>query len=168
MADGVDLNKLTIGDRVVGISAIVFLIAMFLPWYGLSDEFDVDASRNGFDYFFFGWIPLLLALAMLAQILVSRFTTTEMPKVGSLTWGQIHLILGGLAALLVLLRLLITDNVEAFGVDLGDLDRKFGLFIAMLAALGLVAGAFLKMQDPADAGAAGGPAAPPPPPPPTA
>ncbi|MGI8795267.1 MAG: hypothetical protein ACR2IR_01540 [Acidimicrobiia bacterium] len=162
-----DLNKLTTGDRIVAISAIVFLIAMFLPWYGLDSDFG-DANRNGFDYFFFGWIPLLLALAMAVQIALARFTTTEMPKVGSLTWGQVHLILGGLAAVLVLLRLLITDSVSAFGVDLGDLDRKFGLFVAMIAALGLVAGAFLKMQDPADAGAAGGPAAPPPPPaPPT-
>ncbi len=161
-----DLNKLTIGDRVVAISAFVYLVAMFLPWYGLSNEFDYDASRNGFDYFFFGWIPLLLALALVAQVAISRFSTTELPKVGSLTWGQVDLIAAGLAAVLVLLRLLISDSVSAFGVDLGDLDRKFGLFIALLATLGLVAGAFLKMRDPADAaGAAGGPAAPPPPPP---
>jgi hypothetical protein len=155
-----DLNKLTTGDRVVAVSAIVFLVAMFLPWYGLSIEGVSDPSRNGFDYFFFGWIPLLLAVVMVAQIAVTRFSpSTSLPKVGSLTWGQIHLILGGVAAVLVLLRLLITDSVSAFGIDLGDLDRKFGLYIAFLATLGLAAGGALKMRDPADAGTG---AAPPP------
>ena len=161
-----DINKLTIGDRVVGIAAIVFLISMFLPWYGLSVEGVGDPSRNGFDYFFFGWIPLLLILAVAATIAISRFTTTELPNLGSLSWTQVQLIAAGLAALLVLLRLLITDSVEAFGIDLGDLDRKFGLFIAALAAIGVVVGCVLKLRDPADAGTAGGPAAPPPPPPP--
>jgi hypothetical protein len=160
-----DLNKLTIGDRVVAVSAILFLIFMFFPWYGLTIEGFADPTRNGFDYFLFGWIPLLLAIAMVVQIALTRFSTTEMPKVGSLTWGQIHLILGAVAAALVVLKLLIGDDVGfGFGDDF-DLDRKVGIFLAALAALGLVAGGLLKMRDPADAGAAGGPAAPPPPPP---
>lgn len=155
-----DLNKLTLGDRVVAIAAIVFLVAMFLPWYGVSTDFG-SASRNGFDYFLFGWIPLLLAIAMVVQIALTRFSAVEMPKVGSLTWGQLHLIIGAVAAVLVLLRLLITDSVGVIGGSF-DLDREFGLFIALLAAIGLVAGGFLKMNDPADAGATG--SAPPPPP----
>jgi len=163
-----DLNKLTTGDRIVAISAIVFLISMFLPWYGLDNDFGSDFNESGWSYFL-GWIALLLAIAMVVQIALARFTTTELPKVGSLTWGQVHVGLAGLAALVMLLRIVLVPDVEVLGVDVADADRKFGVFIAFLATLGLVAGAFLKMQDPADSGAAGGPAAPPPPPtPPTA
>jgi hypothetical protein len=155
-----DLNKLTVGDRVVAISAILFLIFMFFPWYGLSIEGFADPTRNGFDYFLFGWIPLLLAIAMVTQIGLTRFSDTKLPAVGSLTWGQVHLILGGIAAVLVVLKLLIGDDVGfGFGDDF-DLDRKVGIFLATIAALGLVAGGALKMRDPADAGAGGVPGPP--------
>jgi hypothetical protein len=169
MADGVDINKLTTGDRVIGISAIVFLISMFLPWFGLDTDFGDDISESGWSYFL-GWIALVLAIAMVVQIAISRFSTTQLPKIGALTWGQIHVILGGLAAAAMLLRIVLVPDVEVLGVDIADADRKYGVFIAFLAALGLLAGAFLKMRDPADAGGAAGPASPPPsaPPPPTA
>jgi hypothetical protein len=47
---------------------------------------------------------------------------------------------------LVLLRLLIaSDNVGDIDADV-DLDRKYGLFLALLAAIAAAAGAFLKYQ----------------------
>ena len=54
-----DLNKLTTGDKVVGASGILLFIFSFLPWYGLG-----SGSRNGWDYFLFGIIPLLLLIRM--------------------------------------------------------------------------------------------------------
>src|SRR5215471_14416195 len=106
------IKKLTTADRVVGGAAIVFLIAFFLPWEGKTVSFGtVSASKSwsGSEYFLTGWIPLLLA--------------------------------GATAAVLVLLRLIFTANVS--GVDL---DRKYGLFIALLAAIALGIGGFLKSQ----------------------
>ena len=43
-----DLNKLSTADKVIGVSAIVFLIAFFLPWWGI-DAFDFAsaATRRG-------------------------------------------------------------------------------------------------------------------------
>jgi hypothetical protein len=144
----VDINKLTQGEKVIAGSAIAFLLFTFLPWYGIG-----SASRNGWDYFLFGVIPLLLAVVMVAQIGISRFSDTKLPD-PPLPWGQIHLIAGGLAALLVLLKLIIGDSVGG-GSILGtkipsiDLDRKYGLFLAFLAALGLAAGGFMKSKEPA-------------------
>jgi hypothetical protein len=146
----VDLNKLTQGEKVIAGSAIAFLLFTFFPWYGIG-----SGSRNGWDYFLFGVIPLLLAIVMVAQIGISRFSETKLPD-PPLPWGQIHLILGGLAALLVLLKLLIGDSVGG-GTILGtkipsiDLDRKYGIYLAFLASLGLVAGGYLKSREPAEA-----------------
>jgi hypothetical protein len=152
----VDLNKLTQGEKVICGSAIALFIFSFFPWYG-----KLGGSRNGWDYFLFGVIPVLLGIIMLAQIGLSRFSETKLPD-PPLPWGQIHLIVGGLAAVLVLLKLLIGDSVGG-GSILGtripsiDLDRKFGIYLSFLAALGLVAGGYLKSREPAEA-------APPPPP----
>jgi hypothetical protein len=146
----VDLNKLTQGEKVICISAIALFIFSFLPWYG-----KFSGSRNGWDYFLFGVIPVLLGIIMLALIAISRFTQTKLPD-PPLPWGQIHLIIGGLAAVLILLKLIIGDSVGG-GSVLGtripsiDLDRKYGIFLSLIAGIGLAAGGYLKSQEPAEA-----------------
>jgi hypothetical protein len=74
--------------------------------------------------------------------------------------------LGGAAAVLVLLKLLIGADVngagaaEAFGVSI-DVSRSFGIFVALLAAIGMAAAGFLKMQEqPGGAPSTGGTAPP--------
>jgi len=146
----VDLNKLTQGEKVIAGSAIAFLLFTFMPWFGKYGQ-----SRNGWDYFLFGIIPLLLAIAMVAQIAIARFSETKLPD-PPLPWGQIHLIAGCVAGALVLLKLLIGDSagggsVAGLSIPSVDLDRKFGIFLAFLAAIGLAAGGFLKSKEPAEA-----------------
>jgi hypothetical protein len=144
----VDLNKLTQSEKIIAGSAIAFIVFSFLPWYGKGSY-----NRSGWSYFLFGIIPFLLAVVMVAQIAISRFTDTKLPD-PPLPWGQIHLILGGLTALLVFLKLIIGDKYHVGITGLGglsvDLDRKFGLFLAFLASLGLVAGGYLKSREPAE------------------
>ncbi len=136
-----DLNKLTQSDRIIAGSALALILFSFFPWYGIDVGFG-SASRNGWDYFLFGIIPVLLAVVMVAQIAVNRFTDTKLPDI-PVSWGQVHMIAGIVAAALVVLKLLIGDDVGGF-----DLDRKFGLFLAAIAALGLAAGGFLKSREP--------------------
>jgi 4-amino-4-deoxy-L-arabinose transferase-like glycosyltransferase len=140
----VDLNKLSTADKVIGASAILFLVALFMPWYGLG-----GGSNNGWDYFLTGILPLLLAAAMVAVIAIQRFTTTELPK-PPIPWSQIHLIAGTGIVVLLLLRVLITSDVEVLGESF-DLDRKFGLWIALIAAVGLGVGGYMKNQESEDA-----------------
>jgi hypothetical protein len=161
-----DLNKLSTGDKVIAGSALLFLIAMFLPWWGLDTEFG-SASNSGWDYFLTGILPLLIVIAMVAVIYITRFTTTALPK-PPLSWSQLFLVAGGVVAVLLVLRVLIGSSEEALGVSV-DLDRMWGLWVALLAALGIGAGGFLKSKEPeaVDAGRYSPPApggTPPPPP----
>ena len=149
-----ELSKLTLGDRVVVISGVLLFIFGFFKWYGI-DIGGETAGFNGYHYFLFGVIPVILGVAMIVQIGLARFSDVNMPSLGSLSWGQVHLILGCVAAALVLLKVVIGDDY--FSVSL---DRKFGIFLSLLAAIGLAAGGFLKMRETDDAGATP-PAAPP-------
>jgi len=137
----VDLNKLTTSDKIIAGSGIALLIFSFLPWYGVDTPLG-DLNANGWDYFLFGIIPVLLGLVMIGQIAISRFTETKLPDL-PVTWAQVHMIAGILAAVLVTLKLLIGDDIRGF-----DLDRQFGIFLATLAAIGLAAGAVLKSREP--------------------
>jgi hypothetical protein len=144
----VDLDELDVADYVVGGSAFVFLVSMFLPWYGGGAY-----SDSGWSYFLSGMIPLLLAVLMVCQIVLSKLVDVELPD---LPWGFVHLGAGIACAVIVILRLLIaSDNVGGVDIDI-QLDRKFGLFIAVLAAIGLAIGGFLKFMELGGAGAAGG------------
>lgn len=148
-----DLNKLSNGDRVVAVAGIVFLISMFFPWWGieLGAGFG-DYTQNGTDYFLTGWLPLLIVIAMVGQIAISRFTTSELPKL-PIPWSQVHVIAGGVVAVLLILRLAITSSDVPGPVDV-DLEREWGLYIATLAAIAVGVGGFLKFQEGEDATAA--------------
>ena len=150
-----DINKLSTADRVIGGAAILFLIAMFLPWYGIDfGEGIGTASNSGWDYFLTGIIPLLLAIVMVAQIVAAKLTTTKLPTI-PLPWNQVHLIAGIVIAVLLVLRTVIGADEGSGGFEI-DLDRMYGLFVALIAALGLAAGGVLKSREPEDVSAGNG------------
>jgi hypothetical protein len=167
-----DLNKLSTGEKVIAGAGLLFLISMFLPWWGIDTEFGSGAN-NGFDYFLTGWLPLLIIIAMIAQIAIVRFSTTQLPSI-PIPWNLAHVIAGAVVAVLLLLRTIIGSS-EGSGLFEIDLDREWGLFVALIAAIGVGVGGFLKSREPEVVQAAapngfggpapGGPGAPPPPPP---
>ena len=144
MAD-FDVNKLSRAEQIISVSAIVLLIFSFFKWYSVdfgTDDLDIpgvptSASANGWDVTL-GWLAVIIGLVMLAQILASKLGGMDMPDLGSVTWGQVHLALGGLAFVFVLIKL----------IDVPDgVDRKIGLFVSLVAAAGLAVGGYLKFQE---------------------
>jgi hypothetical protein len=150
----VDLNKLTTSDKVIAGSGIVLFIAYFLPWFKV--DFGVlggSASANGGDVgFFWATLPMLIGLVMAGAVIATKLFDVKMPEL-PIPLGQAYLGLGGIAAILVVLKLLIGEDPSSV------VKRSFGLFIAAVAALGLAAGGFLKFQEgddtPSDGGGTG-------------
>ena len=155
-----DFSKFKPSDWLVGGGAIVFLIAMFLPWYEVDFTF-VDASTSGWDYFLLGIIPLLLILAVAVMVLLPMFQpNVNLPATfGPVSRAQGLLIGAGLAALLVLFRLLIKDDG---GVDEAEdfIDRGIGLYLAFIASLAVLAGVFMRQKETDTPAAGAGPATP--------
>ena len=135
-----DLNKLTMPEKIISGSAIVLFIASFLPWFKIS-FLGSDITGNGWDVgFFWGGIPTILGLVMLAHIVLTKLASNV--SVPDLPWARIHLIAGIVAAAIVVLKLLMGHS--EIGVDF---DRAFGLFLAALAAIGLGVGGFLYYKE---------------------
>jgi len=121
-------KKLSRGDQVVGGAGVLLVInLLFLPWHHVRvgfGPFHVTANRSALESpnAFWGWLALLLAIAMVAHVVLARFTKVELPKL-PVTWGRASFI-GGVATLAVLLLKLVlkTDFLGVgawFGVILG-------------------------------------------------
>jgi hypothetical protein len=177
----VDDNKLDVPDIIAIASVTVFFIASFLPWFRIKVAFGEDVpgafdfevptneTVNGWSAGFPGaYLPLLLGLALLFLLLgpklVPDLRLPDLPP-------YLPLVLGGAAAFLVLVKLVIGEDIgvnaaiEEFTSVSVDSSRSFGIFLAFLATLGMVAAGFLKFQE-ANGGGGGSPTSPPPPPPP--
>jgi hypothetical protein len=124
-------SRLTVGEMVIIGSALVSLVFSFFPWYG--DPFDRSAWGSGL--FPLATLVPILALVMLVQVLVDKLSVASLPsRIGDFTWEQIHLVAAVGAAVIVFCFLL---------QDRGGTDLGLGFYFNLLAAAGLVAGAFM-------------------------
>lgn len=144
-----DLSKLTLSDKLTAGGGLVLFIASFLPWFGV-DGFGSSANGNGWDVgFLWGGIPALLGLAATGVIL-AKASGTSLPDL-PISWGQALLGAGALSAFLVVLKFILGYEVLGF-----DLDRKWGLFVAVIASLVFAFGGFRKFQEDGGTASSGG------------
>ena len=156
-----DTSKLSVGDQIAAVSGIVLLIALFLPWYGVDVSvggFSASESANAWEALDFVDILLFLIALVAIGVPVAK-ATGNMPD--DVPGPMVVLAAGGLAVLLVLFRLIDmpTPDLEGTGIDF---SRKFGIFLALIAAGGVTYGGWRSNEE---APVSSAPAAPPPPPP---
>ncbi len=139
-----DLDKLSPAERIIAACGVALAIVSFFPWFGLA-----GGTRNAWKNPLSA-LAVLVGIAMVAQIVLTRFTTAKLPS-PPVPWGQVHLILGVLALALALLQFLIGDEVTLGvpGMRVSvELDREFGSFLGVLAAAGLAYGGFRRSKEP--------------------
>jgi hypothetical protein len=157
-----DLKKVTTNDWILAGGCLVVFLGVFFKWFsaggGSVAGFAIpEFSYNGFHYFFQGTIPWIIAIGIVVLLVLRKFFAEEvrMPdQAGSFTWSQVYLIASGVAAVLVLSRLLLGEG--------SGFDRKFGLYFTSLGVIAMVVGAYLKFQAKEDDAAGAGPGTTPP------
>jgi hypothetical protein len=145
-------QKMPLGEKIIVPAAVVLLIDSFLPWYHVSVSLgilgSVSADRSGWQSPGAIWsiLAMLLGLVMAAVIVVSRFTTVQMPALPSgVTWARVQLGLGIAAAVCVLLKII--DHSGNMG---------FGFYIGIICVAALVAGGGLLFQTEREGAPGGG------------
>jgi hypothetical protein len=170
-----DADRLRTGELIAAVSAVALFIIMFLPWFevgGVAGEAldqaqdlgfagEVDTSANAWESFDFIDLVLLVTIVVAVGLAVAAMAarTVALPVAASaLTAG-----LGILSTLLILYRIIDPP---------GEADRKFWVFLGLIAAAGIAYGAWRAMQEEgttfggeADRVRGGGEPPPPPPPP---
>src|SRR4051794_1396940 len=136
-----DKLKLSTANLVILISGVVILIASFLAFRTFDSDFgshSFNAWSNG--SFIIATIPALLGAVMALHVALEGFAPqVNMPdSVLGFTWTQVHLVLA-FQATIMMLAFLIEDT--------GALGKGIGLYLMLIAAIGLLVGAVLRMQE---------------------
>ncbi|MET0614960.1 MAG: hypothetical protein ABW142_05905 [Thermoleophilaceae bacterium] len=125
-----DLRRLRAGEWIVGASGVLLLVALFLPWYG-------DPSATAWESFTV--LDVILALLALAAIAVPIVTAAQRVPALPLAYESLTALFGLFGLILVLIRVL---NLP------GDADgREIGLWLGLVATLGILAGGLIAMRD---------------------
>jgi hypothetical protein len=137
--------------RAVWISAggaLVLLISVFLNWYNASSSVKVgnisvsgSASESGWHSGSLAKLVALLALVALAVWVIELFVpTVTLPAPAWMIAGGA----GALSILFVLIKIVDKPSSGLSGVSVGT---SFGIWLALLAAIAVVAGAYLRMNE---------------------
>ena len=146
-----DLNKLTKGDKiVVGAGLLLIIDLLFLPWHNIKIGsgllgISVKVTRSGVESpnALWGWLALLLALVMVLQIVLSKFTTVQLPTL-PVPWSRVHLIAG--VAVLACLLIKLVAETDFLG---------FGAYLGLLCGAALAFGGFTISKEPEVTGTSG-------------
>ncbi len=153
---GFDISRLRRSDRIIGGSAIAFLIFLFIfKWYGVSSSSSVggvsfSSSANGWHTFTNSrWIWLITIIVALGAVAVSAGVLEIKSPVqpGVLVAG-----LGALSVIFIVYRILDHPSAGASGTIGGvhysaSAGIKIGIWLGLIAAVGIAYGGYLAMQD---------------------
>ncbi len=141
-----DLNKLTLGDKIMGVSGILLLIFSFFPWLGFSyGPFSTSGSAWKFTLC---WLAVILGVACVVYV-VLRMQEVPLPELGSVKWGHIILGIAVVAFVFILIKVITgpgTGGVDISGTGVSK-SRKIGIFLGLISSAGLVVGAYLNVKE---------------------
>src|SRR5215213_8469144 len=127
-----DLRRLRAGEWLAGIAGLALFVALFLAWYS-----DGAGTRTGWQSL--GALDVVLALVALSALAIPAVTAFHRVPAVPLAHQSLTALVGGLAVLLVLVRVL---NMPDWAVG-----REWGLWVALAATVGIAAGGLLAMRD---------------------
>src|SRR3954447_12748472 len=152
-----NLRRLRVGEWLAAVSGVALLVSLFLPWYGadvcITPYRDLIQGRTFYcsNATATGWeslsaIDILLALVAAFAVLLAIVTATQAVPAVPIAVSALVSLAGLFGLILVLLR--------AVDIPDGAGSREWGLWLALAATIGIIAGAMLAMRKESLPGAA--------------
>jgi hypothetical protein len=140
-----DADRLSTGEKIAGVSAILLFIFMFFDWFTVSASNGfVSVSVGGSAWDALDVIPIILMVAIIAAIGVAVVRLTDAVFEPSVSMNAVVSILGIISVLLVLYRIISPPDSGVSGINV---DPAVGIFLGLLAAAGIGYGGYRAMQE---------------------
>lgn len=139
-----DLNKLSLGDKIVaGAGIVLLLFLLILPWHsqkvefgGFSETFTLKAYEgDGGAVAWPAFLAILLLIALVAVVLIRKLTTTDLPEL-PIPWRQAIFYAAVAVPVLLVLKLILKTEAIAFWA-----------YLDILVGIGIAYGGFLISQE---------------------
>lgn len=140
-----DVDRLSTGEKIAGVSAILLFIFMFFDWFTVSASngfFTASAGGNAWDVL--DVIPIILLIAIIAAIGVAVVRLTEFAFEPAISMNAVVAILGIISVLLILYRIISPPDSGFSGISV---DPAVGIFLGLVAAAGIAYGGYRAMQE---------------------
>lgn len=153
------LRQLAVAEQATVGGAVLLLVASFLPWHRACIDFGVEElcfSANGWESPSTPWsiLAVLIGLAMGTVIVLQKLAGVTLPeRLGTLSWGQVHMTGGIAVAALIVIKLLDESSKLSYGFYLGLVATALLVYGGVMIGRGALASSI--------------PPSPPPPPPPS-
>jgi hypothetical protein len=163
----VDLNRLTLGERLVGVGAAVLVFASFLHWLGGHIALTVPGNTRTLSHDEFvhpAWgfavtaVAVVLGLWLLVYVTVVAFDPAILASVSPRSLARPVAVVGVVTFLLVLLKVVVGANVTAASFNIPNVGglairasytktRELGAYVGLAASATIAAGAVLNLRD---------------------
>jgi hypothetical protein len=144
-------GRLSQGQLIAGIAAVVLLIAMFLPWAGVSGASlpsgvalppgvasAVHSSSSSYNVWKGSTLDIYLLITVIVAVLPALLALTDSSEEFSFVSAATFLL--GVVAVILIAAFLTVDFPDGA-------DRKIGAFIGLVAAIAVAYGGFRAMQE---------------------
>jgi hypothetical protein len=147
-----DANRLSTGEKIAGVSAVLLFIFMFFDWFNAevsvnSGGFVGSASEGGSAWQAFSGIDLFLLLTVVVAVAVAVIRLTDAVFEPPFPLNAAVAVLSGVSVLLVLYRIIDPPGGgELAGVSV-DISPTVGAFLGLIAAAGITYGGYRAMKE---------------------
>jgi hypothetical protein len=146
------LDQWSLTEMIIGAGTLVLMVALFLPWYGLTSGGPVIESSGAATHGYL-WIAFAICLAVLASLVVDR--AVERLPLRLPPERQVIIGMTGINLILVLLAFLSKPGIvtlpQGNSVATASPAWTYGAFVALIAAVIAVAAAVQSVTAPATA-----------------
>jgi hypothetical protein len=143
-----DVDRLSTGEKIAGVSAILLFIFMFFDWFtvdvsGGEGLFSVSVGGSAWEAF--STIDLFLMVTIIVAVAVAVVRLSDALVEPPFSINAAVAILGAISVLLILYRIIDPPGgSDVAGVDIGP---ALGAFLGLIAAAGITYGGYRAMQE---------------------
>jgi hypothetical protein len=144
-----DLDRLSTGEKIAGACGVLLFIFMFFDWYSVdvSGSFVSGSLTSGNAWDWLDVIPVILLIAVLAAVGVAVIRLTDALIEPQVSVNAIVAVLGAISVLLILYRIVDTPGGGSYPGISVDVSPALGIFLSLLAAIGIAYGGYRAMQE---------------------
>ena len=134
-----NLDRLSTGEKIAGVSAIVLLISMWFAWFGFDnpgEALGIGSSITFNAWESFDFIDLILFVTVVVTVVSVVAKASD--ALVDFPFNPVVAVLGGLCVLLVLYRIIDPP---------GGSDREWGAFLGLILAALVTYGGYRAMEE---------------------